>query len=110
MQNRQRKCLYSLMCILIGVIGSLCYAMKKIVQYADTSLQGTDKYREYFILLNHWLMLKQHNINISGCFLKKGYSNIAVYGMGFIGIRLCDELKNTQVHIEKTFDLSLIHI
>lgn len=90
--------------ILICVIGSLCYAMKKIVRYADTSLQSTDRYREYFALLNHWLMLKQNNVCISDCFLKKGYSNIAVYGMGFIGIRLCDELKNTQVHVEKTFD------
>ena len=49
-------------------------------------------------------MLKQNNISISEYFMKKGYSNIAVYGMGFIGIRLCDELKNTEVHIERTVD------
>ena len=90
--------------ILISVIGSLCFVMKKIVSYADTALQSTDRYREYFILLNHWLMLKQNHISISDCFIKRGYSNIAVYGMGFIGIRLCDELKDTEVHIEKTID------
>lgn len=90
--------------ILFFIIAALCCTIKKIVSFGDTNLRSADRYREYFILLNHWLMLKQNNISISDYFVKKGYSNIAVYGMGFIGIRLCDELKNTKVHIERTVD------
>lgn len=104
MKNNINKFLFTIICILISVIGVLSFAFKKIIKYADTNLQETDRYRDYFILLNHWLMLKQNNISISEYFMKKGYSNIAVYGMGFIGIRLCDELKNTEVHIERTVD------
>ena len=90
--------------ISLSVIGSLCFVIKKIICYADTKLRNADRYREYFLLLNHWLMLKQNNICISEYFIKKGYSSIAVYGMSLIGIRLCDELKNTEVHIERTID------
>lgn len=90
--------------LLILLIVILGFVIDRIVRYADTNLRYLDRYREYFILLNQWLLLKQNNISISHYLIEKGYTKIAVYGMGFIGFRLCDELKDTEVKIMRTID------
>lgn len=96
--------LIAILAVLISTITFLSFTILKIVKYADTSLHNSDKYQKYFLLLNQWMKLKQRNINISDHLLKKGYTKVAVYGMGAIGFRLCDELENSGVHVERTID------
>lgn len=36
--------------------------------------------------------------------MERGYKKVAVYGMGAIGFRLCDELKNTDICVDRTID------
>lgn len=44
-------------------------------------------------VLDKWLHLKDHNIFFAEYFKKYGYQNIAIYGMGKLGIHLLHELK-----------------
>lgn len=62
------------------------------------------KYEHMFRLMNQWLALKQKNINIDVYLLKKGYQNISIYGMGHIGVRLLDELKNSDIKVKYGID------
>ena len=93
-----------MLAISIFLIVFLCFAIEKIVRYADTMFCKLDRYREYFALLNQWLLLKQNNLSISDYLIEKGYTKVAIYGMGSIGVRLCEDLRNTKVHIERTID------
>lgn len=43
-------------------------------------------------LLNAWLMLKNRNKSLEGFFIGSGYRRVAVYGMGYLGERLLEEL------------------
>lgn len=63
-----------------------------------------DKFKAYYNLLNQWLILKQDGKNLEQYFIDNQYETIAIYGMGEMGNRLYDELKNTSVKIEYAID------
>lgn len=50
-------------------------------------------------LLNQWLMAKQTGIKMEDYFKKNHYKRIVIYGMNFLGERLVDELKETDIEI-----------
>lgn len=58
-----------------------------------------NKFKIYYNLLIQWLILKQDKISLEGYFEKNGYHKIAIYGMGEIGCRLYEELKDTGIQI-----------
>lgn len=85
---------------------ALGFTIAKIIEYSDKKMKGLDKYQEYFMLMNQWMKLKENNMNISDYLVAKGYTDVAIYGMGVIGFRLCDELlkRNGGVCIKRTID------
>lgn len=68
------------------------------------------KVEQYYRLFNHWLMLNQRGFSLEQYFLEREYKNIAVYGMGPLGKRLCDELRNTSVKIDFVTDINIERI
>ena len=58
----------------------------------------------YYALLNQWLQLRQIGITLEQYFLNCSYHNIAVYGMGELGVRLCEELRDSEVNIKFALD------
>lgn len=97
----------SLIIIIILVVLAVClvYAIRKIINYSDNKITEIDRYRDYFLLINHWFYLKQRGIAISDYLLKNGYARIVVYGMGALGLRLCDEIIDSEIEIDRTVDL-----
>lgn len=63
-----------------------------------------EKFKGYYNLLNQWLMIKQQGQNIEEYFTKHNYHKIAIYGMGEIGNRLYDELKDTHITVDCVVD------
>ena len=63
-----------------------------------------DKFKSYYNVLNQWLCLNQSKRSIVKYFKDNGYSNIAIYGMGEMGNRLCDELKNSEITVKYGID------
>lgn len=63
-----------------------------------------DKFKGYFNLTNKWLCLKNQGRNLEEYFIKKGWSRIAVYGMGELGKRLMEELRGSHVTVEYAID------
>lgn len=55
-------------------------------------LKMVDKYRGLCSVLNCWLALKEHGINLEGYFLNRGYNKILIYGMAELGKHLYEEL------------------
>ena len=52
------------------------------------------KFEDYFAVSNKWLKNRNMGINILDYFVQHNYESIAIYGMGELGKRLYEELKN----------------
>lgn len=58
-----------------------------------------DKFKSYYTMLNQWLILKQSGKNLSEYFQNNHYQTIAIYGMGEMGNRLFDELRDSGIKV-----------
>ncbi len=74
--------------------------MQSIVRYR----KDRDRYIDNFQLLSHWLEAKNNGGSAAEYFLNSGYKNIAVYGMGELANRLCEELADSDVQIRYGID------
>lgn len=70
----------------------------------DNSADKASKFKTYYNTLNRWLELKQKGISLDKWFQKNGYKNAAVYGMGELGNRLYEELKDTEIKVKYAID------
>ena len=46
-----------------------------------------------------WITIKQYGYSIDDYLYSMGYSSIGIYGMGKLGVRLYDELKDTKIKV-----------
>lgn len=83
-----------------GAAGSGYFGNKQIEQKTEK----VDKFKGYYNMLNQWLILKQEGKNLSEYFQSNQHKTIAIYGMGEMGNRLYDELKNTDVSVKYAVD------
>lgn len=63
-----------------------------------------NKFKSYYNMLNQWLILKQQGKTLEQYFVDNAYKTIAIYGMGEMGNRLYDELKESNIHIAYAID------
>lgn len=63
-----------------------------------------DKFRRYYNMLNQWLLIKQEGKSLEKYFDDNGYHTVVIYGMGEMGNRLYEELKNTSIEVKYAVD------
>lgn len=93
--------------IAIGIIGALQFAeteYKKEKYRADCADYHAQKHLRMFLVLNDWIRMKQKGKSLSSYFEENGYKKIAVYGMGYIGNTLVQELKDTDIQVAYGID------
>lgn len=59
----------------------------------------TDRYKNYYYVLNRWLELKNKNLSLEHYFISREIKRIAIYGIGELGIRLLEELRATYIKV-----------
>lgn len=90
----------AIICGLAGSIAGMLFMNKKI----EDKNKKVDKFKAYYNMLNQWLLLKQEGKTLEEYFVNNGYKNIAIYGMGEMGNRLYDELKNSNINVKYAVD------
>lgn len=85
--------------------------LEQISECKESSLINQFDYRGEYLRLDYnvrtlcvWLRLRQHNVKLEKYFTEHGYKNIGIYGMGYLGERLVDELKDSSVKISFLID------
>lgn len=63
-----------------------------------------DKFKGYYNVLNEWLALKQRGNTLEEFFLDKRYATVAIYGMGEMGNRIYDDLKESKIEVKYAID------
>ncbi|MDE5779182.1 MAG: hypothetical protein K2I10_11840 [Lachnospiraceae bacterium] len=94
------------MMTILGIVGGALLGGALRKRDAQGQNEKIEKFKEYYNLLNQWLMIKQQGKNLEDYFRNHAYYKIAIYGMGELGNRLYDELKNTQVRVVYAIDQS----
>lgn len=62
------------------------------------------KHLEMFLMMNQWVRIKQKGGNLASYFEEIGCKKIAIYGMGYAGETLIEELKGTDIEIAYGID------
>lgn len=76
----------------------------RYTEEAKRLFEGWIKASFQYKFMNQWLLLKQRGVDISTFFIRQGIRSIAVYGAHFMGQRLYDELKESQVNVRYVID------
>ena len=84
-------------------IGALM-TRKLLNKSANGQDKKLDKFKSYYNMLNQWLVLKQEGKSLTEYFVNNNINTIAIYGMGEMGNRLYDELKNSGIKVKYAID------
>ncbi len=79
------------------------FRKRKLDERADLMI----KYHFLFQIMSNWLALKQKNLSIGKFLMAKGYKNIAIYGMSHMGLRLLEELKESEPVVRYAIDKNI---
>ena len=66
--------------------------------------QLADKHLALMQLFNQWMVTKQEGKSIVDYFHKESIKSIAIYGMSYVGERLYDELKDSDIEVKYAID------
>lgn len=101
-----KKSIISVLSFVVGVFAGAFFV--NYIKKADTASEAEQKnrFKEYYNMLNQWMIIKQEGESIERYFEKNGYKAIAIYGMGEVGNRLYDDLKESNVNVEYAIDIN----
>lgn len=92
----------------IGIAGIF---LLKLQQNCINKWKGlAEKNRGMFLLVDQWVHIKQEGGNLGGFFIKNNYKRIAIYGMGYVGMRLAKELEGTGIEVAYGIDRNAANI
>lgn len=66
--------------------------------------EQSEKNLRQFLMMNQWVKVKQKNRNVMDFLVEQNYRKIAIYGMGYVGKTLLNELKDSNVKVEYGID------
>lgn len=94
-------------CLLSFIAGSVITGgiiQKKSCKDLSDTRKKVEKYRNYYEMLGQWISLKNRGVKIEKYFMDNDIHNIAIYGMGNVGVHLYNELKDSKVKVDYCID------
>jgi len=104
--SKMKKLLWSIFDFILGFVTGNITGIKCLEKKIVKREKEIYRFRIYYDMLRKWIEAKQKGKSLEDLLLEKGYKNIAVYGIGEIGILLLDELKNTSINVVYGIDKS----
>lgn len=105
-----KKGMVGILGVVIGAVAGVTTVGKIANSQDEKRVKKIDKFRDYYNLLNQWLILKQEGKSLEEYFVNNGYKSIAIYGMGEMGNRLYDELKGTDIEVKYAIDREAVSV
>lgn len=100
-----KKGLLATVSLLAGAAAGATAMGKVKGQAVEAKAEKVDKFKGYYNMLNQWLILKQGGKSLEQYFVENDYKTVAIYGMGEMGNRLYDELKDSdKVEVKYAID------
>lgn len=67
-------------------------------------MRENQKWKKMFLILNDWFLVCNRGGSITDYLKNKGLKKIAVYGYGYLGKTLCENLKNENAEVSYVID------
>lgn len=99
-----KKSVIATLCAVGGMILGAVGVEKILNKELARKSQMSEKHLALYLMMNQWVKVKQENISIADYLERKGYRDIAIYGMNYVGETLMDELENTDVTVKYAID------
>lgn len=91
-----------------SAIGGALLAAAGVAQITKHKIADTTKMSEkhfnLYMLMNQWVKVKQSNKSIARYFEEKGFKEIAIYGMNYVGETLLSEMAGSEVTVKYGID------
>lgn len=102
-----KKGMISVLSAIVGAgsaaVGVSMYEKHKLEE-REKWKQLADKHLALMQLFNQWMITKQEGKSIVDYFHKESIKSIAIYGMSYVGERLYDELKDSDIEVKYAID------
>ncbi len=99
-----KKLTLSILSTLVGAAAAAATIKKVTDKKTDVQRKMSEKHLALFMLMNQWVAVKQEGKNLADYFVKRGYKIIAIYGMSYVGERLLEELRGSDIQIKYGID------
>lgn len=106
MTNNKRKVkMFLLVASLVYVVAMIINRMyKQAKRLLDATRKENEKNDMLFHCAEEWLRLKIQGYHVEDYLIRHNYSRIAIYGTGYLGQDLIDELEDTSISIKYGID------
>lgn len=85
----------------LAAVGGILWKSKKSIEKLNTM---KERFKEYYTVTNQWIHNKNEGRSLINYFKENNYNTIAIYGMGELGTRLYEELKDSDIKIAYFID------
>lgn len=90
--------------VVVGATVGVSIVAKKEKEVQNKWKKMSNKHLDLMLLLNQWLITKEEKKSIVDYFHENKFKSIAIYGMSYVGERVYDELKNSDVTVKYAID------
>lgn len=94
--------------IIVGIIISTIFLFKKSITRKQNEEKLVFSLRYNISILTSWCILSSDGNRIGDYFEKNKISNIVIYGMGYMGQWLCEELINRNINVIAAIDRNIV--
>ena len=105
-----KKRILSIMLFLTGIIAGAEIVTCQRVRQHKKDYAVIMKNDSIIKMFNQWLIIKQEGKSVDAYFKENNYKKIAIYGMGYAGRRLLDDLKGTGIEVVYTVDRKMSNV
>lgn len=99
-----KKGVLSLLSFVGGSIAGISAAGSLLSKQVREKKKYADKHLAIMLVMNQWIINKQEGKSLVSFFEENGYKSIAIYGMSYLGERLVDELKDSNIEVRYGID------
>jgi hypothetical protein len=95
--------------IIVPAVVFVYYQMqigKTITKAKKANFYKLEKYQSYYKLFSSWMVLRNKGRMLSEYFKDRNFKNVAIYGLGKLGICLYEELKNSTINVKYAIDIN----
>ena len=92
---------------IVAILSAAAGAVLSTIMYNkkyEVLLKMSEKHLALYLMMNQWVKVKQENKSIAKYLEAKGYREVAIYGMNYVGETLLNELTGTNVIVKYGID------
>lgn len=94
----------SILSAMVGAAAGAASVANTVGKSTNEYKQLADKHLALLVLMNDWMKTKQEGKSIDLYFEKNNYKSVAIYGLSYVGERLLDELKDSNIEVKYAID------